>query len=202
MVASTAGWAHCYRMQTDQLDLSGKLLIAMPDMGDPRFDRSVIYICEHSPEGAMGLIVNKPRPKIRYVKLLQELEIEVEGIIREKLVHYGGPVERMRGFVLHTDDYETESGTIEIDGGVAMTATVDVLHDIARGNGPRTSLLALGYAGWGPDQLEGEIASNSWLTCDGTQEIVFGEDNDNKWQAALASIGVSPQLLSGTPGHA
>lgn len=189
-------------MESDCFDLSGKLLIAMPDMGDPRFDRSVIYICDHSEDGAMGLIVNKPRPKIRYVKLLQELEIDVEGIIRDKLVHYGGPVERMRGFVLHSDDYETESGTLEIESGVSMTATLDVLHDIAAGCGPQTSLLALGYAGWGPDQLEAEIASNSWLTCDGCAKIIFGDDNDQKWSAALASIGVSPQVLSGTAGHA
>ena len=188
----------------EQLDynLCGKLLIAMPDMGDARFDRSVIYICAHSDEGAMGLIINRPRPKLRMVKLLKELGIHVEGVIREKLVHFGGPVERMRGFVLHTDEYSTDGGTIPVGGDIAMTATMDILQDIACGKGPKTSLLALGYAGWGANQLEDEILQNSWLTCDASPDIVFGNDNAAKWTDALASIGVSPQLLSTTVGHA
>lgn len=184
------------------MDLNGKLLIAMPNMGDPRFDHSVVYICDHSSEGAMGLIINKPRPNLRYVKLLQELNIEVEGIIRDKLVHYGGPVEKMRGFVLHSSDYTAGLGTIEVDGGLSMSATLEILKDIARGQGPQRSLLALGYAGWGPDQLEDEIGQNCWLTCDASSDLVFDDDNASKWEMALRTLGVSPMLLSSTAGHA
>lgn len=189
-------------MQFEPTNLAGKLLIAMPDMGDPRFDHSVIYICDHSDEGAMGLIINKPRPNLRYVKLLKELDIQVEGIVRNKLVHYGGPVERMRGFVLHSPDYDAQDGTMTVTDGLSMTATVDVLMDIAMGKGPAQSLLALGYAGWGPEQLEGEIGQNSWLTCDASPDLVFADDNDLKWEQALATLGVSPLLLSTTAGHA
>ena len=194
--------AHNRLMDYEDSSLVGKLLIAMPDMGDPRFDRSVIYICAHSEEGAMGLIVNKPRPKIRFFNLLKQLEIQVKGIVREADVHYGGPVETMRGFVLHTDDYRTEGGTQDVADHISMTATIDILQDIARGKGPKTSLLAIGYAGWGEGQLEGEIAQNGWLTCDASHDIVFGADNAVKWEAALATLGVTPHLLSSTAGHA
>ncbi len=189
-------------MEPDDFSLVGKLLIAMPDMGDARFDRSVVYVVTHSHEGAMGLIVNKPQPKLRFVKLLKQLDIKVEGIIREARVHYGGPVETVRGFVLHTDDYHTESGTVAVADNIALTATIDVLQDIAKGVGPITSLLALGYAGWSAGQLEAEIAANGWLTCDADQALVFGADDDQKWTQALAKLGVSPQLLSSTAGRA
>ncbi len=189
-------------MENTSLNLAGKLLIAMPDMGDPRFDHSVIYICDHTQDGTMGLIINKPRPKLRYVKLLQELGIEVDGIVRDKLVHFGGPVERMRGFVLHSSEYQSETGTMSVDGGLSMSATMDVLVDIASGSGPHQAILALGYAGWGPDQLEGEIGQNSWLTCDATDDVVFNTDNDDKWEMALKTLGVSPMLLSSAAGHA
>jgi len=189
-------------MDPDDFNLVGKLLIAMPDMGNPRFDRSVIYMCAHSEEGAMGLIVNKPQPKLKFVKLFQQLDIDVEGTVHDARVHYGGPVEGVRGFVLHTDDYRTEGGTIDVADHICMTATMDGLHDIARGKGPQTALLALGYAGWGAGQLEGEIVQNSWLTCDVDAGIVFGTDNDAKWTAALATLGISPELLSSTGGHA
>jgi len=189
-------------MDPDDFNLVGKLLIAMPDMGDPHFDRSVIYMCAHSEEGAIGLIVNKPQPKLKFVKLLQKLEIDVEGAVHDARVHYGGPVDGVRGFVLHTDDYHTEGGTIDVADHICMTATMDVLHDIARGKGPQTALLVLGYAGWGAGQLEGEIVQNSWLTCDVDAGIVFGTDNDAKWTAALATLGISPELLSSTAGHA
>lgn len=194
--------AHYRRMDSTVLNLVGKMLIAMPDMGDPRFDRSVIYICAHSEEGAMGLIVNKPQPKLRFINLLKQLEIEVAGNVPETKVHYGGPVETVRGFVLHTDDYRTEAGTLDVDDHIGMTATMDVLEDIARGKGPKTALLALGYAGWGEGQLESEIAQNGWLTCDADPAIIFDMDNDGKWEAALDSMGVSAALLSATAGHA
>lgn len=202
VLASTHAAAHNRLMKYEVTSLVGKLLIAMPDMGDPRFDRSVIYICAHSDEGAMGLIVNKPRPKIRFLNLLKQLEIEVMGIIREADVHYGGPVETLRGFVLHTDDYRTEGGTLDVADHIGMTATIDILEDIARGKGPQTSLLAIGYSGWGEGQLESEIAQNGWLTCDASHDIIFGNDNGAKWEAALATLGVTPELLSATAGHA
>lgn len=189
-------------MESDDFNLAGKLLIAMPDMGDARFDRSLVYIVSHSGEGAMGLIINKPQPKLRFRKLLQQLEIKVDGIIRDTKVHYGGPVETVRGFVLHTDDYHKEAGTVAVADHISLTATIDVLHDIAQGVGPKTSLLALGYAGWSAGQLEGEIAANGWLTCDADQVLVFGADNDHKWTQALAKLGVSPLLLSPTSGRA
>lgn len=193
---------HHSQMDTKDFNLVGQLLIAMPDMGDPRFDGSVIYICAHSDEGAMGLIVNKPQPKLRLLNLLKQLEIEVEGSVRETKVHYGGPVETVRGFVLHTDDYRSEGGTLDVADHICMTATVDILKDIGRGKGPDTALLALGYAGWGAGQLEGEIAQNGWLTCDAAQDIIFGTDNAAKWTQALATLGISPHLLSSTAGHA
>lgn len=188
----------------DVLDhnLAGKLLISMPDMGDPRFDRSVIYVCSHDADGAMGLIVNKPRRKLRFFKLLKQLEIEVTGIVRETRVYYGGPVETLRGFVLHTSDYHCDAGTEHVHGDISLTATIDVLQDIAMGKGPKTSLMGLGYAGWGPDQLEDEIAANSWLICDATDALVFGKQDDAKWTQALAQLGVSPNFLSTTAGHA
>lgn len=182
--------------------LSGKLLIAMPQMGDDRFSQSVVYICAHSEEGAMGLIVNKPAPSVRFRELLEQLGIPADPGVRNIRVHIGGPVEHGRGFVLHTPDYRSETGTLEVDDRICMTATLDVLEDIARGKGPATSMLALGYAGWGPGQLEDEIAQNAWLTCDPRDEIVFGRANEHKWTAALKVLGVDPMLLSGTAGRA
>jgi len=194
--------AHHQTMEPTDSNLLGKLLIAMPDMGDPRFDKSVIYICAHSCEGAMGLIVNKPQPNLRFAKLLEQLDISVTGDIADVRVHYGGPVESVRGFVLHTSDYRSEMGTQDVDGHICMTATLDVLEQIARGEGPKTSMLALGYAGWGAGQLESEIMRNGWLTCDPTDAIVFGRANEHKWTAALKILGIDPLLLSSTAGHA
>jgi putative transcriptional regulator len=174
----------------------------MPDMGDPRFDKSVIYICAHSKEGAMGLIVNKPQIKLRFSKLLEQLDIPATSEVTGVRVYYGGPVETMRGFVLHTNEYRSEMGKLEVDGHNGMTATRDVLEDIARGAGPETSLLALGYAGWGAGQLENEIAHNGWLTCDPTDAIIFGGANPEKWTEALKVLGIDPLLLSSTAGHA
>lgn len=185
-----------------EMDLCGKLLIAMPEMGDQRFAHSVIYICAHSDEGAMGLIVNKPAPDIRFSHLLEQLGFETRPGVRDIRVHIGGPVENSRGFVLHTPDYRSEAGTLDVDDRFCMTATVDVLEDLAKGEGPDTSMLALGYSGWGPGQLESEIGQNGWLTCDPREEIVFGRANEHKWTAALKVLGIDPLLLSGKAGHA
>ena len=198
-LAHTCARTHHNVMESFDFNLAGKLLIAMPDMGDRRFDRSVVYICSHSREGAMGLIINKPQPKLRFVKLLKQLEIKVEGAVRETKVHYGGPVETVRGFVLHSGDYPSLDPAV---GGIALTATLDILQDIARGRGPENVLLALGYAGWAAGQLEAEIASNGWLTCDADQALVFEVENTQKWTSALAKLGVSPLMLSSTAGRA
>jgi len=189
-------------MISEIASLSGSLLIAMPGMGDPRFDQAVIYLCAHSEDGAMGLIVNKPAPEVTFSDLLEQLEIDAGPQTRDIRIYYGGPVEGGRGFVLHTSDYASEGATLPVDDEVGLTATLDVLEELARGRGPRSSLLALGYAGWGPGQLEGEIAENGWITCAARSDIVFGRANDHKWTAALKSIGVDPLLLSDEAGHA
>jgi putative transcriptional regulator len=188
----------------DQLDgqLAGKCLIAMPQMGDPRFARSVVYLCAHSADGAMGLIVNKPAPDVRLGDLLDHLKIPRGAGVPDIRVHIGGPVEHARGFVLHSSDFESPQGTMKVDDGISMTATLDVLEKIAAGTGPRQSLLALGYAGWGPGQLESEIAQNGWLTADARNDLVFGRANEFKWTAALKSIGVDPVTLSSQSGRA
>lgn len=183
-------------------DLSGKLLIAMPGMGDPRFERSVIFLCAHSDDGAMGLIVNKPSHDLSFRNLLDQLEIPVGPASRDIKVHFGGPVEHGRGFVLHSADYRARASTLAVDDHFGMTATLDILEDFARGEGPREALLALGYAGWGPGQLEQEIAANGWLTCDAESGIVFARDDSSKWVAALRSLGVDPVTLSGAAGRA
>jgi len=182
--------------------LIGKCLIAMPDMGDPRFERAVVYICAHSADGAMGLIVNKPAPDVRFSDLLEQLSIDEGELATDVRVHYGGPVETGRGFVLHTDDYASGAGTQAVGNGIAMTATLDILEDIASGNGPKRSMLGLGYAGWGPGQLEGELVRNGWLVCDATEDILFGRASEHKWTAALKVIGVDPLMLSSAGGSA
>jgi putative transcriptional regulator len=149
------------------MDLSGQILIAMPGMHDPRFERSVVLICAHSAEGAMGLIINKPLEELSFSGLLEQLNIPVAPLGRDIRVHFGGPVERGRGFVLHSPDWERggAEGTMAVPGGLEMTATINVLEALASGGGPGKALLALGYSGWGPGQLEAEIARNDWLTC-------------------------------------
>ena len=182
--------------------LDGKLLIAMPGMGDPRFEKAVIFMCAHSEDGALGLIVNKPAPELQFSSLLEQLEIEVGPPRRDIRVHFGGPVEHGRGFVLHSGDYLSDASTLEVNETFGMTATLDVLEDIARGTGPEAALLALGYSGWGPGQLESEILANGWLTCDASPDIVFGADDKGKWTAALKSMGVDALMLSSDAGHA
>ena len=183
-------------------NLEGKLLIAMPGMGDPRFEHSVVFMCAHSDEGALGLIVNKPAEELRFGALIKQLGVETGDPKREIRVHFGGPVENGRGFVLHSGDYLSNDSTLQVGDSFGMTATLDVLEEIANGAGPNSALLALGYSGWGPGQLESEILQNGWLTCDATPDIVFGSDDDVKWTAALKTLGVDPLMLSGTAGRA
>ena len=182
--------------------LDGKLLIAMPGIGDPRFDRSVIFMCAHSHEGAMGLIVNKPSPDLQFADLLAQLEIPVGDAQQAIQVHIGGPVEHGRGFVLHSPDYEIEDSTLSVGPEFGMTATLDILKDLASGAGPSHSLLALGYSGWGPGQLETELQNNGWLICDASPDLIFESEDEHKWSAALASMGIDPRLLSAEGGQA
>ncbi|MFO1062029.1 MAG: YqgE/AlgH family protein [Dongiaceae bacterium] len=181
--------------------LTGQLLVAMPQMRDPRFSRSVIYMCAHNADGAMGLVVNRLAGSITFPDLLEQLGI-ARGDHSERIrVHFGGPVESGRGFVLHSTDY-TQSGTVKVDDLVSLTATIDILRDMASGSGPRRSLLALGYAGWGPGQLDAEIQANGWLTVPADAALVFDEDLEGKWDRAIGKLGISHAMLSGEAGHA
>ena len=182
--------------------LTGQLLVAMPQMQDPRFARSVVYMCAHSEEaGAMGLVVNKTIDGLTLDELCSHLNLEPARVNESRAVHFGGPVDPGRGFVLHSADYREEA-TLEIDGGFRMTATIDILRAISRGAGPRQNLLALGYAGWAPGQLDAEIQANGWLSVAADSELVFDDADDSKWQRALKKLGVSPEMLSGEAGHA
>ncbi len=181
--------------------LTGQILIAMPAMTDPRFTKSVIYICVHNEEGAMGLVVNKTIDSLAFPELLKQLDIGVHGIIDDRPVHHGGPLDTGRGFILHSLDYQQES-TISITEGLGLTATIDVLSDIAENRGPAQSLLALGYAGWGPNQLDDEIQQNAWLQSSADRELIFNLQNDKKWECAISSIGIDLSFLSAETGHA
>lgn len=189
-------------MSSNILNLTGKLLVAMPGMGDPRFAHAVIYLTAHSGEGAMGLMVNKPAPELKLSDVLDQLVDSAAFVGGSLGVHIGGPVETGRGFVLHSAEYRSAIETLEITGGFALTATLDVLEDIAAGQGPKKALLTLGYTGWGPGQLEGEIAQNGWLTCDADTKLVFDLPDAKKWSAALQSIGIDPLGLSAAAGRA
>jgi putative transcriptional regulator len=182
--------------------LSGKFLVAMPQMGDPRFERTVIYLCAHTAEGAMGLVVNRALEDVLLPDLLSQLNIPDTGSANAIQVHFGGPVETGQGFILHSADYMQDS-TLMVGGSVGLTATLDILKDIARGAGPTRSLLALGYSGWGAGQLESEIQANGWLLVPADETLLFDHDLETKWARALAKIGVDITLLaSGAAGHA
>jgi len=176
--------------------LDGQLLIAMPDMQDPRFHRTLVYICAHSDDGAMGLIVNKPAENLTLKDLFDRLEIPITSEIATEPVRFGGPVETGRGFVLHSSDYHAEEATLRVDESISMTATLEILHAMAENRGPGRAMVALGYAGWSPGQLEAEIQRNGWLYCAADPELIFDVDNRTKWDRALAKIGVNPALLS------
>ena len=185
------------------MDLTGKLLIAMPGIGDPRFEHSVIFLYSHGEEGAMGLIVNKPAEGVVLGDLLEQLEMGGEASAAAALpVRFGGPVETQRGFVLHSDEYISTVNSLPVKPGFSMTATLDVLEEIAEGRGPEQYMVCLGHAGWGPGQLEAEIAENGWLTAEADPEMIFSSEPDDKWEAALASIGVAPLTLSMDAGRA
>ncbi|NKB56108.1 MAG: YqgE/AlgH family protein [Alphaproteobacteria bacterium] len=181
--------------------LTGQLLIAMPTMQDPRFERSVIYMCIHNADGAMGLIVNRPLESLTFEDLLSQLDIEIPIQTADITVQYGGPVETGRGFVLHSLEYEKD-GTIIVDSKVGLTATIDILKDIAADQGPRQAILALGYAGWGAGQLDGEIQQNAWLHVPADDALMFDADIENRWERAIEKIGIDVSLLSGEHGHA
>ena len=189
--------------------LDGQMLIAMPAMNDERFARAVIYVCAHSSEGAMGIIVNQPAGNIKFPELLVQLEVipaaeRIELPVRAEDVKVlkGGPVEAGRGFVLHSADFFIENSTLPIDEGICLTATLDILKAIARGKGPHNAILALGYAGWAPGQLENEIQQNGWLHCPADPELIFGYDTEAKYDKALRKIGIDPGMLSSEAGHA
>lgn len=184
--------------QSDYLE--GQLLIAMPAMTNP-FERSVICLCAHHSEGAMGLVVNKLFDEIDFEQLLTQLEITPAKSSPQMSIHFGGPVETQRGFVLHTAEY-VGKGTLVVDDQVALTGTLDILKELASGSGPKSTMLALGYAGWGPGQLEDEIGKNAWLHAPFDETLVFDGDVETKWQRALNSIGVDLSTLSGTAGRA
>jgi putative transcriptional regulator len=189
--------------------LDGQMLIAMPTMRDERFARSLIYVCAHSSDGAMGIVVNQPAGNVKFPDLLVQLEvipakdlIQLPESAETVKVLKGGPVETGRGFVLHSADFFIENSTLPIDDGICLTATLDILKAIARGKGPESAVLALGYAGWAPGQLETEIQENGWLNCDADSELIFGKDIEHKYEMALRKLGIDLGMLSSDAGHA
>jgi putative transcriptional regulator len=187
----------------DESFLEGKLLIALPGMTDPRFERSVIFMCAHSLDtGAMGICINRPVEGLDFGSLIDELDIETGPETPDLPVHYGGPVDNGRGFVLHSTDYEGEESTLAITDDISLTATLDILRALARGKGPRKALFALGYSGWGEGQIEQEIQANAWVHCDADAEILFDRSGQDKWTAALAKMGIDASHLTANAGRA
>lgn len=191
-----------------QTSLEGKVLIAMPGMGDPRFDRALIFMCAHSDNGAMGIIVNKVAPLMSFGDLAGRLDMfsgeelaAIQPEIRNTAVLFGGPVETNRGFVLHTSDYFSAESSMPIGRDMALTATLDILKDMATGRGPRLAMLALGYSGWAPGQLEDEIQRNGWLHCDADESMLYGQEHDGKYDHAMKKLGIDPSMLSSDAGH-
>ena len=182
--------------------LEGKLLIAMPSMPDARFEKSVIYMCAHNEDGAMGIIINKVIEGLELPTLLGKLSVPSHVPLSGLPVLYGGPVRTGQGFVLHTTDYQSREQSLYLTGGIALTATIDILRAIGDGSGPRKFLMALGYAGWGEDQIEAEIKANGWLHCDADLELLFDVPPDDKWRVALARLGAGLSGLSGEAGRA
>jgi putative transcriptional regulator len=187
--------------QNDANWLTGQLLIAMPAMPDPRFAHSVIYMCSHSAQGAMGLIVNRLYGSLNFHSLLDQLDLKLAHHAHDVRVHFGGPVESNRGFVLHSADYQRE-GTMMIDDHVGLTATVEILQALAAGTGPLQSFLALGYAGWQPGQLDAELQANGWLIAPADSGLLFDANLETKWERAIGKLGISPAMLSADAGHA
>jgi putative transcriptional regulator len=189
--------------------LDGQFLVAMPGLADERFARSIIYMCAHSADGAMGIVLNQPAARVAFPDLLVQLDVvEAEGrdnlptLARDMKVRHGGPVETGRGFVLHSSDYYLQNATLPIDDDVSLTTTLEVLKAIAEGRGPKRALLALGYAGWAPGQLESEIQYNGWLNCPADADILFGDDLDGMYARVMRKLGIDPGMLSAQAGHA
>jgi putative transcriptional regulator len=181
--------------------MTGQLLIAMPSMTTPHFSQAVIYVCAHTPDGAMGIVLNRPLASPSFGDLLEQLEVAPVPPVRRIELFRGGPVDAARGFVLHTADW-TGDGSLMVDGDVALTASLDVLKAIADGGGPQRGFLALGYAGWGPGQLDREMQDNAWLSAPASVDLLFDSGHETKWRRAMAILKVDPILLSGTAGHA
>lgn len=185
--------------------LSGQLLLAMPGMGDPRFQRAVIFVCAHDEKGAMGLVINQPLPGLKFTQLLARLQISAEAKAELEEVNIpvmsGGPVENTRGFLLHSAEFR-QSDTVQVNDTVCVTGTVDALRAIASGKGPRHMLFVLGYAGWGPGQLDDEIRQNAWLTVEADANLLFHATPEEKWDLAASKLGVDPAMLSGAAGRA
>lgn len=183
--------------------LSGRLLIAMPGIGDPRFERSVVFLCAHDEEHAIGLTVNRPLDGLTLESLFEKIGVDRPiGRVADEPVLMGGPVERERGFVLHTDDYLCDGVSMPVKDGLALTTTKDVLQALSGEAAPRRAFLALGYSGWGPGQLEREVRESAWLVCDADESLLFGDDHDHKWAQALEKLGISPAMLSMEGGRA
>jgi len=183
-------------------DLTGKLLIALPGIGDARFARSVILVCAHSPEFAMGIVLNKPMVHLRLPQLFEQLDVPIEADVPDTFVLDGGPVSSDRGFVLHTDDVYNEGASLPVEGDICMTATRDILHAMGSIHPPRRSVLALGYSGWGAGQLETELAENAWLVSDMDPELIFSNAHERKWRNALGRLGIDSARLQVDPGNA
>ncbi len=190
------------KSEEKQLYLTGRLLLAMPAMGDPRFHKAVIYMCAHDANGAMGLVINHTLPGVDLGQLLEQLNIRQDhGHPPDAPVMSGGPVETARGFVLHSNDFK-QADTIKIDDNFSVTGTIDALRAIASGNGPNKMLFILGYAGWSPGQLDKEIQQNAWLVADPDPELIFISSPEEKWTEAIRKLGVDPGMLSGEAGRA
>lgn len=181
--------------------LTGRLLIAMPGIGDPRFERAVILVCAHAEDHAMGIRLDQPVPGLTMAELLRKLDVTGELKEPQRLILAGGPVQTERGFVLHTDEERFEDST-PVGDGLLLTASREVLHALAGPTAPRRALLALGYAGWGAGQLEAELRDNVWLAGEADEAILFDEDHDTKWERALARMGVRAEMLSAQAGRA
>ncbi|MBE1236415.1 YqgE/AlgH family protein [Phaeovibrio sulfidiphilus] len=191
------------KTSTQTLDgyLTGQCLVAMPGMGDPRFEGAVVYLCSHSADGAMGLVINKTFEDITFPEMMDQLGIALSASCKPIQIQLGGPVETGRGFVLHTLDYHNP-GTLSVDDVAALTVTLDVLRAIASGEGPRQLIMALGYAGWSAGQLDSEIRDNVWLTVPADHDLLFDLPLEDRYLAAMARIGVHPHVLSEHAGHA
>ena len=194
--------ARDHRVEQGESFLEGKLLIALPGMGDERFAQTVIYMCAHSAKGAMGIVINKPIPGLTFAEVMKQLEIETKPLVAELPILYGGPVETGRGFVLHSGDYEGNDSTMSVSQDVSLTATLDILRAIAEGRGPKHVLFALGYAGWAPGQVESEFQTNGWLHCESDPSLIFGVSPEAKWLNALQRLGIGPSGLVSDTGRA